>query len=237
MNFDWGAFSGSIPNLAFAVSQIFLIDIVLAGDNAVVIAMAVRSLPKKKRRFGIIFGAGLAVILRVALTFFAAQLLELNFVKLVGGLLVFWIGCKLLVQDAVTQKTGSPGTSLWNAIWTIMVADVTMSTDNILALAAASRGNLPMLIFGLVLSIPLVVFASDLLSRLMGQYRFIIYFGAAILGKVAAEMIFSDPLLTGLIHLPVFVLYSLEVLFAFGVIVIAKAYTKMGGKSSIGTLP
>ncbi|MGC8659679.1 MAG: TerC family protein [Desulfomonilaceae bacterium] len=233
MNFDWVTFSGPMPNLAFAVTQIFLIDIVLAGDNAVVIAMAVRTLPRKRRKVGIIFGAGLAVILRVALTFFAAQLLQLNFVKLVGGLLIFWIGCKLLLQDGAVHESGRRATSLWSAIWIITVADVTMSTDNILALAAASKGNLLLLIFGLALSIPLVVFASDLLSRLMGRYRFIIYVGAAILGKVAGEMIFSDPLVTGLVQFPALGLYAIEFLFAFGVIAIAKAYSRLAGKSSI----
>ncbi len=224
---DSGAFSGSGVDLVFGVFQIFFLDLVLAGDNAVVIAMAVRSLPRNKRRFGIIFGAGLAVILRVALTFFAAQLLQVNFVKLVGGLLIFWIGCKLLLQDAAVQETGRQANSVWNSIWIITVADVTMSTDNILALAAASKGNLPLLIFGLALSIPLVVFTSDLLSRLMGKYPVIIYLGAAILGKVAAEMIFTDPAVRELIKIPTFGLYAIEALFAIAVIAVAKLYLRM----------
>ena len=207
---DSRAFSGSVENLVLGIFQIVLIDLVLAGDNAVVIAMAVRSLPRKKRRFGIIFGAGLAVTLRVALTFFASQLLQINFVKLVGGLLIFWIGCKLLLQDAVVQDTGRQATTVWNAIWIITVADVTMSTDNILALAAASKGNLPLLMFGLALSIPLVVFTSDLLSRLMAKFPFIIYLGAAILGKVAAEMIFTDPAIREVIRIPAIGLYAFE---------------------------
>ncbi|MHB8203799.1 MAG: TerC family protein [Desulfomonilaceae bacterium] len=231
---DSRAFSGSLEDLVLGVFQIVLIDLVLAGDNAVVIAMAVRSLPRKKRRFGIIFGAGLAVILRVALTFFASQLLQINFVKLVGGLLIFWIGCKLLLQDAAAQETGRQATSVWNAIWIITVADVTMSTDNILALAAASKGNLPLLMFGLALSIPLVVFTSDLLSRLMARFPFIIYLGAAILGKVAAEMIFTDPAVRELIRIPTFGLYVLEVLFAIGVIAVARIYSTICGESQNG---
>ncbi|MGO8878781.1 MAG: TerC family protein [Desulfomonilaceae bacterium] len=227
MVIDSRAFSGSLEDLVFGVFQIVLIDLVLAGDNAVVIAMAVRSLPRKKRRFGIIFGAGLAVILRVALTFFASQLLQINFVKLVGGLLIFWIGCKLLLQDAAAQETGRQATTVWNAIWIITVADLTMSTDNILALAAASKGNLPLLMFGLALSIPLVVFTSDLLSRLMGKYPVIIYLGAAILGKVAAEMIFTDPAVRELIKIPTFGLYAIEALFAIAVIAVAKLYLRM----------
>ncbi len=235
MVIDSRAFSGSLEDLVLGVFQIVLIDLVLAGDNAVVIAMAVRSLPRKKRRFGIIFGAGLAVILRVALTFFASQLLQINFVKLVGGLLIFWIGCKLLLQDAAAQETGRQATTVWNAIWIITVADLTMSTDNILALAAASKGNLPLLMFGLALSIPLVVFTSDLLSRLMAKFPFIIYLGAAILGKVAAEMIFTDPAIRELILIPAIGLYALEVLFAIGVIAVAKLYLRMKGEPQNGT--
>ncbi len=227
---DSGAFSGSVENLVLGIFQIVLIDLVLAGDNAVVIAMAVNSLPRKKRRFGIIFGAGLAVILRVALTFFASQLLQINFVKLVGGLLIFWIGCKLLLQDAVVKDTGPQATTVWNAIWIITVADVTMSTDNVLALAAASKGNLPLLMFGLALSIPLVVFASDLLSKLMARFPFIIYLGAAILGKIAAEMIFTDPAIRELIKIPAIGLYALEVISALGVIAVAKLYLRIKRK-------
>lgn len=234
MVFSSSAFPYSETDLVFGVIQILLIDLVLAGDNAVVIAMVVRSLPEKERKLGIIFGAGLAIILRVFLTFFASQLLQINFVKLVGGMLIFWIGCKLLFQDAEARETGRQATSVWNAIWIITVADVTMSTDNILALAATSRGNLPLLMFGLTLSIPLVIFTSDLLSKLMAKHPLIICLGAAILGKVSAEMIFTDPAVSKIIRISEYYLYILEIIFALAVITIAKLYLMMKRESVNG---
>lgn len=187
----------AVPTLSWefvmAVFSIILIDLVLAGDNAVVIAMAVQSLPREKRLLGIGFGAGFAVLLRIVLTFFAAQLLMINYVKFIGGVLIFWIAVKLLCQDAATDEEGKTASTIWGAVWIIIVADVTMSTDNILALAGASKGSLFLLLFGLIVSIPLVVFTSTLLARLMDKYPIIVYAGAAVLGKVSAELIFTDP--------------------------------------------
>ena len=182
---DWSALSWPALGweLFLDVFSIFIIDLVLAGDNAVVIALAVKSLPKRKRLLGIAFGAGFAVVLRILLTVFAAQLLQISYLKLIGGVLIFWIALKLLIQDIEAEETGREGTNILNAIWIIMVADITMSTDNILALAGASKGNLFLLLFGLGLSIPLVVFGSTLLSRLMDKYPIIIYLGAAVTGK------------------------------------------------------
>lgn len=178
-----------------AVLSIVLIDVVLAGDNAVVIALAVRQLQPKQRFLGTLLGSGVAVALRIVLTFFAAQLLAMNYIKLVGGLLVFWIAVKLLCDNAGDDdEEGKAATTLWSAVWLILVADITMSIDNVLAVAAASKGNLPLLLFGLGLSIPLVVFTSNLLSKLMDRYRFIVWLGAAVLGKVAGEMIASEHL-------------------------------------------
>src|SRR5690242_18352168 len=127
---------------------ILLIDLLLGGDNAVVIALAVRALPPPQRRIGISVGAGLAVILRVALTFFAAELLQRRYIQLAGGLVILWIAVKLFT-DADPAHAARPAPGFWRAIWLIVVADVTMSTDNILAIAAASKGSLPLLIFGL----------------------------------------------------------------------------------------
>lgn len=227
---DWSAL---VPpafgwELVMAVFSIILIDIVLAGDNAVVIAMAVQSLPKEKRFLGIAFGAGFAVFLRIVLTFFAAQLLQMNYVKFVGGLLIFWIAVKLLAQDAGTEEEGcKTATTIWSAVWIILVADVTMSTDNILALAGASKGNLFLLVFGLIVSIPLVVFTSTILARLMDKYPIIIYAGAAVLGKVSAELIFTDPLVANRIgDLHGWTLTALEVAGAVAVIVVGKLYLK-----------
>ncbi|MBM3724415.1 MAG: TerC family protein [Acidobacteria bacterium] len=173
--------------------QIVLIDLLLAGDNAVVIAMAVRSLPPRERRMGILAGSALAVVLRVGITFFAAQLLRASFIKFTGGLLILWIGWKLLADNVGGEDEGKEAAGLWQAMWIILVADITMSVDNILAVAAASKGHFGLLLFGLGLSIPFVVFTSDLLSRLMNRWPIIIFVGAAILGKVGGEMAVSDP--------------------------------------------
>jgi YjbE family integral membrane protein len=180
-------------NFLQQVLAIIVIDIVLAGDNAVIIAMAVRSLTPEQRRLGILLGAGFAVLLRIVLTFFAAQLLLTPLIKLGGGLLILWIGVKLLAESGVGHEGGQEAKTLWQAMWLILVADVTMSVDNILAVAGASHGNFALLIFGLALSIPLVVLASRLLSTLMDRFPIIVYIGSAILGKVGGEMVMTDP--------------------------------------------
>ena len=177
-----------------AIFYIVWIDIVLAGDNAVVIALAVRNLPPRQRMLGIILGAGAAVMLRVSLTFVATQLLTVMFVKLVGGLLILWIAFKLLRQNDGHHDDAKGGASgLWQAVWMILVADITMSLDNVLAVAGAARGHFGLLMFGLALSIPLVVFASNIISRLMARYQIVVFIGAAILGKVGGEMMLTDP--------------------------------------------
>jgi YjbE family integral membrane protein len=176
-----------------AVFNIVWIDIVLAGDNAVVIALAVRGLPPRQRLMGIILGAGAAVVLRVGLTFVATQLLTVKFVQLVGGLLIIWIAFKLLKQNEGHAGEGKNSASgLWQAVWMILIADITMSIDNVLAVAGAARGHFGLLLFGLALSIPLVVFASNIISNLMARYQIVVFLGAAILGKVGGEMIMTD---------------------------------------------
>lgn len=172
--------------------KVVLVDILLAGDNAVLIAMAVRGLPPSQRKQGIFAGAGVAVLLRIILTFFAAKLLGLPYLRLIGGAMVLWIAVKLLVDAAEHEKPGKTATTLWQAVWLILVADITMSLDNILAVAAASKGDLALLIFGLGLSIAFVVFTSDIVSKLMDRFPVIIYFGSAILGQVGGEMIVAD---------------------------------------------
>jgi YjbE family integral membrane protein len=213
-----------------SVLTIILIDLVLAGDNAVVIALAVKSLPRDKRLIGVSFGAGFAVVLRIVLTFFAAQLLMIQYVKFIGGALIFWIAVKLLIEDVEAEETGKEATSIWSAIWIIVVADVTMSTDNILALAGASKGNVTLLLFGLILSIPLVVFTSTLLARLMDKYPIIVYLGAAVLGKVTAEMIFTDPAVERVLGtLSQTTLYILFAVGAAAVIVVGRLYLSLKG--------
>ncbi len=214
---DWAFFLG--------VLNIIIIDLILAGDNAVVIAMAVRSLPRNQRRWGIIIGAGAAVVLRVVLTFFVAQLLEISFIKLAGGVLIAWIAVKLFIEGA-PEQTEKVAKSLWQAVRLIVIADITMSTDNVLAVAGASHGNAFLLIFGLALSIPFVVFTSNLLSMLMDRYPIIIYIGAAVLGKVAGEMIFTDPVVAGWLQMPKWFTYAMEALFAVGVIAVGKLWIR-----------
>jgi YjbE family integral membrane protein len=172
--------------------SIVLIDLLLAGDNALVIAMAVRSLPPRERRIGIVGGAAVAVVLRIGLTVVAARLLEIDYVKLAGGLLILWIAYKVLVDASAEPDSVSAPHRFWQAIWYIVVADLTMSTDNILAIAAASHGSFWLITFGLALSIPFVVMSSNLLSKLMDRYPATIYLGAGLLGKVGGEMIMTD---------------------------------------------
>jgi YjbE family integral membrane protein len=220
-----------------AFLSIVLIDLILAGDNAVVIAMAVRSLPKKQRMKGITIGAGGAVVLRVGLTFVAAQLLMISFVKFFGGALITWIAVKLFIEGAPEDKFQKEAKTLGQAVVTVMIADLVMSTDNILAVAAASKGNLFLLIFGLGLSIPFVVFTSTFLASLMDKYPVIIYLGAAVLGRVAGEMMITDPFVHNLLHPGKFVEYGVQAFFAVGVIVFAKLWMRWKFKKQQEAVP
>jgi YjbE family integral membrane protein len=215
---DWKFVSGFL--------SIVLIDLILAGDNAVVIAMAVRSLPRADRKKGIIFGAGAAVVLRVVLTFFIAQLLQISFIKLIGGALILWIAVKLFIEGLPEEKLEREAATLTQAIKVIVIADITMSTDNMLAVAGASHGNFFLLMFGLSLSIPFIVFTSNLLSMLMDKYPVIVYFGAAILGKVGGEMIITDPVMVNWLHTSKATNYIIEGVSAVGVLIVGRLWVK-----------
>ena len=215
------------------ILAIILIDLVLAGDNAVVIALAVKSLPKKDRRTGIAIGAGLAVILRVLLTFFAAQLLQIQFVKLIGGLMILWIAVKLLAENADAAGSAKQAAGLKHAIWLILVADITMSTDNILAIAGTSKGHIGLLIFGLGLSIPFVVFTSNFLAALMDRYPVIIWIGAGILGRVGGEMILTDPYLISLWNAPPAISIAIQAACVAGVLVAGKLLAQTAGSKIV----
>jgi YjbE family integral membrane protein len=225
---DLGVLGQVTFNWDFVVGflSIVLIDLILAGDNAVVIAMAVRSLPHKQRMTGIAFGAGAAVILRVVLTFFAAQLLMIQFVKFIGGAVILWVAVKLFVEGAPEEEVKKEAKTLRQAIWLIIIADITMSTDNVLAVAGASKGNLFLLIFGLGLSIPFVVFTSNLLSLLMDRYPFLVYVGAAVLGRVGGEMMITDPFITDWIQPSKIFQYGVEAFFTVAVLVAGKVWIK-----------
>ena len=186
----------SSPEFWIALSQIILINIVLSGDNAVVIAMASRSLPPAQQKKAILFGSVGAIVLRVVLTFFAVYLLTLPYLKLVGAALLLWIGVGLLTGDDEGENLdGHAG--LAAAIKTIIVADLVMSLDNVVGVAAAAKGNVPLLVFGLVISIPLIIFGSTLILKLMSRFPVIITLGAALLGWVAGEMAMGDPSIAG----------------------------------------
>lgn len=176
-----------------AVAQIILIDIVLSGDNAVVIALACRKLPSEQRRKGVLWGVAGAVGLRVVLTAFAAMLLDLPWLKLGGGLLLLWIGIKLMLpEDSHGEGDIAAADNLWGAVKTIIVADLVMSIDNVIAVAGAAHGSLSLLIFGLAVSIPLIVWSSQLMLKLMDRFPIVVSGGAALLGWVAGSMIAHD---------------------------------------------
>jgi len=179
-------------HLAVRILAIVWIDLLLAGDNALVIALAVRSLPQRQRRIGSAFGAAAAVVLRVALTFVAARLLNIEYLKLAGGLFILWIAVKVLVDVSEAPEVEPAPRRLLQAIWYIVFADITMSTDNVLAVAGASGGSFELIVFGLCVSIPFVVFSANLLADLMNRYPILIYLGAGILGRIAGEMILTD---------------------------------------------
>ena len=205
-----------------AVMSIVLIDLVLAGDNAVVIAMAVKNLQGKDRQMGIILGAGGAVVIRVICTFLVAQLLNMSFVKLIGGAAIIWIAVKLLTEGTKEEVHGKECSSVWQALWIIIVADLSMGIDNMLAVGAASHGNLFLLLFGLLLSIPMVVFMSTWLSKLMDRYPIILWIGAAVLGKVGGEMMITDPWVNGLLNPPKWAEYASMAFFVIFICALSK---------------
>ena len=187
------------PEFWLAVGQIILIDILLGGDNAVVIALACRKLPEAQRRAGILWGTAGAIVLRVVLIFFALTLLKLPFLKIVGALLLLWIGIKLLVPEDDDGHEGIQASDkLWAAVKTVIVADFVMSLDNVIAIAGAAETagdghQMPLVIFGLLVSIPIIVWGSQLVIKLMDRFPVIITLGAMLLGWIAGTMAVTDP--------------------------------------------
>ena len=176
--------------------QIVIIDILLSGDNAVVIALAVRSLPAKQQKKGIIFGAAAAIGLRVVFATVITYLLAVPALKIMGGVLLFWIAVKLLMpEDDGEGENIDPATNLWQAIRTIVIADAVMSLDNVVGIAAAAKGNIVLLILGLLISIPLIIYGSTLILKLVARFPIIILAGGALLGWIGGEIIVTDPLL------------------------------------------
>ncbi len=181
-----------------AVFQIILIDILLGGDNAVVIALACRNLPKEQRLKGILWGTAGAIILRVVLIAFALTLLAVPYLKIIGALLLAWVALKLLVPDHSDDHANIEGSSsVWSAIKTIIIADFVMSLDNVIAIAGAAQmadpaHQLGLVVFGLVISIPIIIWGSTIVLKLMDRFPSIVTFGAALLGWIAGGLIVSD---------------------------------------------
>ena len=216
------------PHFWVAVGQIIMIDILLGGDNAVVIALACRGLPAHQRTKGIIWGTAGAIVLRVILIAFALALLQVPFLKFVGALLLIWIGIKLIApeeEDAHGSIQGSD--KLWGAIKTIIVADLVMSVDNVIAIAGAAQGageqhQLPLVIFGLLVSIPIIVWGSQLVLKLMDRFPIIILLGGMLLGWIAGTMMHSDQALVPYIPQDKTVHYAMGVAGALLVLAIGK---------------
>lgn len=172
--------------------QIIWIDLLLSGDNAIVIAMAVRSLPEKQRKVGIWLGCGAAVGLRILFAVVVSYLLNIPFLKVVGALLLFWIAIKLAKGEEESHSDIAASDNLWKAVRTIAIADAVMSLDNVLAIAAAARGHFELFVFGLLLTIPLIIFGANMLSKVLERFPILVWFGAGLLGWIAGEMLVSD---------------------------------------------
>lgn len=222
---------GPPPRLLIDYFSIILIDLLLAGDNALVIAMAVRILPQRQRRIAITFGAAAAVALRVIFTIAAAKLLGAEFIKLLGGVFVIWIAVKVLADASSPPAPATTPGRFLQAIWFISFADITMSTDNVLAVAGAARGSVPLIVFGLCVSIPFVVFSSNLIAVLMDRYPVILYLGAAILGKVAGEMVVTDAFVMRTLHPSVRVTYAIEGVATAGILIAGRFLSERSRKT------
>ena len=217
------------PTFWIAVGQIIMIDILLGGDNAVVIALACRGLPAHQRRQGIIWGTAGAIGLRVVLIFFALALLAIPFLKIVGALLLVWIGVKLIVpHDEDEHSSIQSSDKLWAAIKTVIVADLVMSIDNVIAIAGAAESaggdhKMPLVVFGLLVSVPIIVAGSQIVLKLMDRFPIIITIGGMLLGWIAGGMAVTDPAVVGYIPKSDLIHYGAAVAGALLVLAIGKA--------------
>ncbi|HEY8623463.1 MAG TPA: TerC family protein [Casimicrobiaceae bacterium] len=181
------------PQFWLAVLEIVMINILLSGDNAVMIALACRNLSPRQRKHGIFWGVLAAIVLRIGLTFFAMSLLTNPYLKLIGGALLLWIGVKLIAEEDRGEHGVKASDRLLAAVWTIIVADLVMSLDNVMGVAAAAKGDVPLIIFGLIVSIPIVVFGSQIIMRLITRFPILVLAGGGLLGYIAGEMAIEDP--------------------------------------------
>ncbi|HOB67216.1 TerC family protein [Ottowia sp.] len=203
--------------------KIIWINIILSGDNAVVIALAARSLPPEQQKKAVLFGSGAAVVLRVLLTVVAAKLLALPYLQVIGGLLLLWIGVQLLGEDDEGEGGhDKENGNLMTAIRTILIADLVMSLDNVIAVAAAAQGNTTLLILGLAISIPLVIFGSTMMIKLMERFPIIVVLGAALIGWVGGETMIGDTVLHGAVEANPWLHYAAAVAGAAFVVVVGR---------------
>ena len=179
-------------NFLLQLLQIIWINVLLSGDNAVVIALACRSLPPRQRKMGVMLGAGVAVLLRIIFTLAVVWLMEIPYLKLIGGALLVWIAVKLLI-DETDEASVMESDTIWNAVRTVAIADMVMSLDNVIAIAAAAKGSTALIVFGLGLSVPLIVFGATLIITLLQRLPALVWAGAGLLGWVAGSLIVSDP--------------------------------------------
>lgn len=175
-----------------ALVQIIWINIILSGDNAMVIALACRSLSEKERKLGIVLGAGAAVIMRIVFTLGLSKILDFSYARAIASVLLFWIAVKLLIGGEADDESIRSHDSLWRAIGTIMVADLVMSLDNVVAIAGAAHGSVALIVIGLALSVPIVVGGSTLIVTLINRFPILVWIGSAFLGWIAGEMITED---------------------------------------------
>jgi YjbE family integral membrane protein len=176
-----------------ALAQIMVINLILSGDNAVVIALACRSLPPHQRKWGILLGALVAILMRVVFTIGVTSLLSSPWLKAIGSILLFWIAIKLLAEDPDGDKDIKDSSNIWGAVQTIAIADLVMSLDNVLAIAAAAKGNWTLIVLGLAISVPLIVFGATLVMWLLTKVPALVWIGAGLLGWIAGELIVTDP--------------------------------------------
>ena len=188
------------PDVWVALFQICVINILLSGDNAVVIALACRNLPLKQQKQAFAIGAVGVIVLMTALTAFAAYLMSLPYLEMIGAVLLVWIGIKLLAPGDEGEGEGKVSSGFWDAVKTIIIADIVMSLDNVLGMAGAAKGHLGMLFLGMVITIPLILFGSALIMKLMERFPVFITFGAGLLGWVAGEMAIADPAIKGAVE-------------------------------------
>ena len=208
-----------------SIIQIIAIDIILGGDNAIVIALACKNLPEKKRKLGIFYGALGAIVLRVIMVFFATTLLLIPGLKIVGGLLLIWIGVKLILDNQKNHDINiKQESNLFAAIKTIIIADFVMSLDNSVAIAAAANGDISLVIFGLLLSVPIIIWGSSLILTLIDRYPIIIYLGSALIGWIGGDMIRSDIFVTSNLSTPAYFDTLIPILFMAFVIVYSLLY-------------